>query len=371
MNTLRLCLIANPNSIHTVRWVRYFAQRGHDVHLLGDKPLAGPPPAGATVYDLSQAANARKLRYVVWAQVVRRLVRKIRPDVLHAHQVTSAGWLGAAAGYHPFLVTSWGSDLLLGAQRSQAQRQLARWVLRCADYVTCVSQRLAEAARAFGAAPQRVEVVPWGVDTRVFHPAEDDGLTSSSPVVLSIRAMRPLYNPLHMARAVPLVLDQIPAARFIIRTYNAEPALLARFRSLVEAAGAAHAVEYVADLPDDAAIADLYRTATVAVSVPSSDGTPQSVLEAMACGAVPVLSDLPALRAWVAQGVQGLFVPVGDDAALATAVVQLLADADKRRAMRNAAIRLVEERADSLVWMQRYAEIYQQLAARAALNNDS
>ena len=130
---MRLCIIANPNSIHTQRWVRYFAGRGHDVHLIGDKPLTIPPPEGITLHDLTRQTNARKLRYVVWARAVRKLVREIRPDVLHAHQVASAGWLGAASGWHPFLVTSWGSDLLLGARRSLVQRQLARWVLARAD----------------------------------------------------------------------------------------------------------------------------------------------------------------------------------------------------------------------------------------------
>ena len=130
---MRLCFISNPNSIHTQRWVHYFAGRGHEVHLIGDKPPAAAPPPGIHFYDLTSQTNARKLRYLLWSQQVRRLMQTIQPDVLHAHQVASAGWLGAAAGWHPFLVTSWGSDLLVGPRRSWVQRQLARWVLRQAD----------------------------------------------------------------------------------------------------------------------------------------------------------------------------------------------------------------------------------------------
>ena len=285
---MRLCLIANPNSIHTQRWVRYFVERGHEVHLIGEKSLTGAPPQGARFYDLTQQSNLRKARYVV-AQAVRRLVRTIRPDVLHAHQVASAGWLGAAAGYHPLLVTSWGSDLLVGARRSAAQRQLARWVLRRADRITCVSQNLAQAAMALGAYSERVEVVPWGVDTGIFQPAPSSSLSSGPPIVLSIRALRPIYNPLVIASAIPAVLALAPQTRFVIRTYSADNSLLAQVRDLIDNAGATAAVDYIGDLPDDVAIAELYRRATVAVSVPSSDGTPQSVLEAMACGVVPVL----------------------------------------------------------------------------------
>lgn len=297
---MRLCLIANPNSIHTRRWVRHFADLGHEVHLIGEKPLSAQPPAGAVFHDLTRQGNARKLRYLVWARTVRRLVRQIQPDLLHAHQVASAGWLGAAAGYHPFLVTAWGSDLLLGAVRSPAQRYLARWTLRRADYVTCVSQSLVEAALALGVERQRIELAPWGVDTTVFRPG--DAATPSvsmtreaalsmtgraAPLVLSIRGVQPVYQPLTVAAAIPLVLARRPDARFVIRTYSADAGLLAEFQRQVAAAGAAGAVGYIGDLPDDRAIADLYRQAAVVVSVPSSDGAPQSVLEAMACGAAP------------------------------------------------------------------------------------
>ena len=103
------------------------------------------------------------------------------------------------------------------------------------------------------------------------------------------------------------MLAQRPDARFIIRTYSVDPGPLAEFQLHHRARRRhSHAVAYIGDLPDDHAIADLYRLGAVVVSVPSSDGTPQLVLEAMACGAVPVLSDLPSLHVWVAQGVQGL-----------------------------------------------------------------
>ncbi len=359
--TLRLCIIANPNSIHTRRWVSYFVQHGHDVHLIGDKPLVAAPPENVTFYDLTQQTNARKLRYVVWAQAVRRLARQIQPDVLHAHQVASAGWLGAAAGYHPFLVTSWGSDLLVGARRSTAQRQLARWVLGRADYVTCVSNQLVAAARALGVTAEQVELTPWGVDTALFHPGE--ALNPRPPVVLSIRGIKPIYNPLVIAHAIPVVLARRPDVRFIIWTYSVDAELLAAFQGIVSRSSAAGAVEYVADLRNDHAIADLYRRAAVAVSVPSSDGTPQSVLEAMGCGVAPVVSDLPSLQDWVQHERTGLVVPVGDANALAAAILRLLDDDTLRASIRNAAVRQVQQHADSRLWMQRYEQIYQQLAA--------
>lgn len=362
-SAMRLCFIANPNSIHAQRWVRYFAGRGHDVHLIGDKPPAAAPPPDIHFHDLTRQANTRKLRYLTWSRTVRRLVRTIQPDVLHAHQVASAGWLGAAAGYHPLVVTSWGSDLLVGPRRSLFQRWLAQIVLRRADYVTAVSEELARIAQQLGSPADRTEVAPWGVDPAVFYPLPQAERPTQAPMVLSLRAIQALYNPLVVAAAIPQVLKAIPDVRFSVLTYNADPDLLAEFHRLVDDAQAAHAVEFVPPLANDQAVADLCRRADVALSVPSSDGTPKSVQEAMACGAVPVVSDLPALRPWLQHEAQGLVVPLGDSVALADAVIRLLTDDDLRRRLRAAGLKIIAERADARSCMQRYEQIYQHLAA--------
>lgn len=366
---MRLCIISNPNSIHTHRWVEYFVQRGHDVTLIGDLPLRRPVPAGVQYVDLPGQQRGGKLRYAGWTRTVRRIVRELRPDVLHAHYIASTGWLGAAAGYHPFLATAWGSDLLVNAQRSAVQRQLARWVLRRADYVTCVSQNLADVARQLGADPTRLEVAPWGVDTAVFCPAEDrDALRARlglqpALTVMSIRSLKPVYNPLVIADAFGLVAQQEPAVRFIVRAHNSDSDLLAEFRRRIDAAGASAAVSYTGDLSDDRAIAEGYAASDIAVSVPSSDGTPSSVLEAMACGAAPVLSDLPSLHEWVSAGQEGLFVPAGDGGALAATILRLLRDEELRSRLQAKSVAAIRARGDRTHLMRRAEEIYETLAA--------
>jgi len=368
---MRLCLIAN-RSIHTQRFARNLLEMGHEVCLMGFGPDQVAMPSG--VHHLGPSAGlprwARgKLRWPSWAWAVRRTVRELRPDVLHVHQVATGGWLGAATGYHPLLVTAWGSDLMVGAQRSRSQRVLARWALRRADYVTCVSQGLAEAALGLGAGPRKLEVAPWGVETAVYYPAQDRSVVrqrlglGSGPVVLSVRSVKPVYNPLEIAHAIPEVLGECPQAQFVIRSHNSDARLLGQFREVVRAGGAESSVRYVGDLPDERDIAGLYRAADVAVSVPSSDGTPSSVLEALACGAVPVVSDLPSLHEWVEHEREALIVPLHDVQALSRAIIRLLSEDSLRRTMAASGADLVRRRADSRVWMRRYEEIYEGLAA--------
>ena len=371
---MRICLIANPNSPHTRRCVESLFRRGHELHLIGEHALERDSPSGCVFHDLTRRINVRKVRYLTWALAVRSLVRRIRPDIVHALGVASAGWLGAGSGFHPFMVSAMGSDLLLLGRRSIAHRMLSRWAIAQADHVACISQELAARAGRLGVPAERIDVLCWGVDVQVFHPLPDRrGIreklgVEDVPTVLSIRAMREIYHPLDLVRAIPGVLAAVPTARFIFFTYNADPALLARVQAVVAEQGVAHAVTYVGSLSGDLAIADYYRVADVAVSVPESDGTPFSVLEAMSCGTPVVASDLPSLRDWIKHGSNGLLVPVGDVEALRDALVRLLLDPGLRREMGRNAVNVVRERGDSRGFAERIEQVYRHLVDRGELS---
>jgi L-malate glycosyltransferase len=368
---MRLCYVANPNSIHIQRWVRYFSARGHEIHLISTRPVESALPPGVGLHPVN-APPIPWLRHLVLGYAIRKQVHAIRPDLLHAHQISPDGWHAAMSGFHPMLLTAWGSDLLLAPQSARRYRLFIRWALKQADYVTCVSDSLAQAARALGADPSRLEVAPWGVDSGVFNPGPAKAELRAQlrlgrgPVVLSIRALRPLYRTLDLVQAIPRVLGEVPDAQFVIRSHLYDPELLGQVRAIIEQRGIAGNVRFVGDLPDDRAIADLYRLADVAVSVPSSDGMPQSVLEAIACSAVPVLSDVPSLHEWVREGQEGLFVPVGNVDAIGEAIARLLQDAGLRSQLQANGLELIRQRADRRVWMAHAEEIYEQMRARQA-----
>jgi glycosyltransferase involved in cell wall biosynthesis len=112
---------------------------------------------------------------------------------------------------------------------------------------------------------------------------------------------------------------------------------------------------------EDWEIAALNRLADVGISVPASDGTPMSVLEALACGVAMIVSDLPSLHEWVEHQRNALFVPVGDVGALSNAIIRLLDDEALRKSLSEQGVRVARERADRKVWMRHYEAIYHRL----------
>ncbi len=192
-----------------------------------------------------------------------------------------------------------------------------------------------------------------GIDLSVFHPAEGVG---TGWQVINPRGVRAYVRNDTFFQAIPLVLKEVPQARFQCLGMQGE-ALAERWLSEL---GTAAQVDLLPRLPRSQ-VAEVFQACAVAVSPTTHDGTPNTLLEAMACGCFPIVGDIPSLREWIEQGVNGFLVDPGDPAALAGAVVHALRDADLRQRAQAYNASLIAERAEVRACMGRVGEFYQEL----------
>ena len=365
---MKLCFIANPNSIHTRRWLTYFQQQGHQILLLADQPVSDAIPGIETI-DLTQWSKAKKGRFVLWAYHVRRLLAQWQPDILHAHQVSSAGWLGWASGFHPFVVMPWGSDLYQHPKHSRMARWLAYQVMKKADLVMADSHDLLQIAQQYGATPQNCHLVQWGVNLDLFQPSPHREPIrqkfgwQNRQVILSPRSLRPIYRHEVTIASIEEVRQIFPSVLFVFRDYGADsPDYPTKLRQLIQSHNLTEIVQFLPESPHYADVIPVYQASDVVVSVPTSDGTPMSVLEAFACGVPVIASDLPSLREWIHPNETGLLVPVDDVKALAAAILHLLTSPSLSQHIQHTALDMVRERADHNQWMQFVERQYLKLA---------
>lgn len=343
---MRLCMVADGRSPHTRRWIEPLVRGGHEVHLLSYRAAPRVPDGLAGFVDLTALDDTPRRRFLVWARHVRRTVRWLRPDVLHAHQITAAGWLGAAAGYHPFVVSAWGSDVLVEESRGAFRRWLLRRVIARCDRLAVPSPLLWDEASRLGAPDGRLRLVPWGVDRSVFRPEPDDradtrralGVAPGAPLVLSPRAIAPLYRIRRIVDAVADLRGEISDVRLALVRFRPERAYLAQVEARIRARNLDTAVCWIPEVESDAEMARLYRAADAVVSVPASEGYGSSVREAAACGCPVVTADLPALRDAFVDGEEILAVANDDADALRHALGRLLRDPAVGRRLRAAAL---------------------------------
>jgi glycosyltransferase involved in cell wall biosynthesis len=373
---LRIVHIGSGKAFKIKAIVDAFVQRGHDVHMIPVPPIHNDWH-GVTWHQLPDPPVPGQAKVAARMVQVRRLVRRLRPDVVHAHNAWGPGWYGAFAGLHPFVIHAYGGDILPEqcAGRPAAQRVLTSWTCRAADRIVVTGTHMIAAAAHLGIPPERLMLLPRGVDLERYRPGLDASnlrrrlrIDAAAPVVLSPRYQvdESLYNHGVVIEAFRRVLEQAPRAvcvqLFDSSRENGRARLerLAAERGLGDAYRLAPAVENE-DMPL------FYNMADVVVSVPSSDGFPVTVLEASACAAPLVVSDLPYCAEWFENGVNGMIVPVGDPAALADAVLALMHDPEHRREIGAAGRRLVEKRANYHRCMDQLEGVYRELIAARTL----
>ncbi len=368
---MRICFISNPNAPHTRRWVNWFVHAGHTICVIADHPVEYPWP-GIEIFDLSKVFSKTLLRWPIWSIWLRGFIRRWRPDILHAHRVSAAGWLAWATGFHPNVITPWGSDLYLQPQRSRLARWLARQVLSNADLITADAQDLLRLAQFYGATETHCALIEWGVDSNLFKPRLPDpalkhklGL-GSGPVILSLRAVKPIYNLDVIVKAFDIVRVQISDAQLLLRDYDAEGSYRNMINALIYDLNLQSSVFWLERLEPWERIAPVYNLAQLAVSVPSSDSVPVSVLEAMASGVPVIASDLPALREWITDGVNGSLVKPGDTNSLANAMMYNLQNPALIAPMIKQNLDLVSKHANHDSEMKKVEKLYQSLVRSGA-----
>ena len=373
---MKICYIAEGSSIHTQRWLNYFAARDHEVHLIYWKARPGYDN-NVRIHLLKRFAPGiwpvtRYFSFLRWIFRVRRLLKEIKPDVLDAHFIIDNGLLAACSGFHPFVVTAWGSDVLIFPRRNFLWRMVAKFVLKRADRVVCDSEVVKKGLLSLGAGPEKVAIIYNGIDTGKFTPQKKDeplkqklGI-SGFPAVICIRHLRPLYNVEMLVRAVPLVLKQAPQARFIIGGDGEQRGYL---ENLANTLGVSPNVSFIGYLPHDELPAYL-AAADIYVSTSRSDSTSLSLQEAMACELAPVVTDLPANREWINDGENGFIVPQEDHQALAEKMVYLLDNGEIRAKFGKINRRLIEDRAEYTREMEKVEKLYAGMIAAAKVGKE-
>jgi glycosyltransferase involved in cell wall biosynthesis len=311
----RPILVVGIGSPHVVRFVGGLLEAGQTVVLITDRPqpfLEIWPDLPVEAMDLSTRA---------WRTpgLIRAMIRRWRPWLIHSHQADSVSWhtVRAARGSRvPVVVTIWGSDVLATPQRSPLHRWMVRSTLLAAAGWTGDARILLDSAgllvgRRAKTKPQALILL--GIDRlQGAHPQSKDRR------ILSCRLHRPLYRIDRIIQAFASLPDeQSDWVLEIAGDGDETPGLMKLAREL----GVADRVEFVGFL-DQAQLQESYRRSAVFVSFPLSDGTSVSLLEAMASGCLPVLSNLPANREWIVDALNGLLVDATSD--LPTALAEAI-----------------------------------------------
>jgi glycosyltransferase involved in cell wall biosynthesis len=368
---MKLALLSARSDIHTVRWVNALADRGHDVHLFTMHPGGDPLREEVEVHELRFSAP---LGYFLNAWSLRRQLRRLRPDVFHAHFASGYGTLGRLSGHHPFVLSVWGRDVYEFPYRSWVHRKVLQANLRKADYVCSTSHVMAEQTRSLCPNLDEITVTPFGIDKTRFEPKPDQSSPAGVITMGTVKKLRPKYGIDVLLRAFARARDQWQRRRQVEQEGAMDTLRLLivgkgpqrdQLEALSRRLGIREATTFTGAVPHAEVPAYLNRLDVyAAVSRSESESFGVAILEASACGRPVVVSDVGGLPEVVEHETTGLIVERENPEATAEALLSLAGDAALRAELGNAGRRHV---LDHYEWESNVSlmeeEVYRRIAS--------
>jgi glycosyltransferase involved in cell wall biosynthesis len=395
---MRIALIADARSEHTRRWVAFLSQKD-DVMLLSTHPFSGEMPgvkivrlpkifsAGNAITRSTVTSKGQKgilARFIshsllkaprIWhlwqrvnvidvllqGKVARKAVQSFQPNVIHAMRIQNEGYVGALTRWHPFIISAMGHDFVYTAKRSAMHRHLTRKTLPRCDGFMADCQRDLRLASEFGlkqSVPRGFFPGNGGVDLQIFRPGLDQ--KERMPHILYFRGISPHFRPITLMRAMRSLIAKPKCAHLVLHVL-APATSLAWFEGEGAKLGLMETNFRVSPFVSPKELAQLLQTTAIAASPTISDGTPNSLLEAMACGAFPVASNLESIREWITPENNGLLFDPDNADELAACLEHALENIALRQQAQAVNYTIIRARADYHRVMPEVRRFYQQL----------
>jgi glycosyltransferase involved in cell wall biosynthesis len=297
------------------------------------------------------------------ANKLRNFISKIKPDLIHAMRIPYEGMLTSYAlsggrvaegvSRPQFIVSVWGNDFTLHAPSTPLMKSYTKFVLQKVDALHADTNRDVKLAREYGFPEEKLSLVApgnGGVRGDIFYPPSE---LVKNPIIINPRGVRPYVRNDSFFKAIPIVLAKYPEAKFICTSMQNESQAL----KWIEELNISHAVELLPAI-EYQKMGDLFRSAQIVVSPSIHDGTPNSLIEAMACGCFPIAGDLESIREWITHGQNGLLFDSNDSQSIADAILLGLEREDLRRDAAGLNANLISAKADYEVNMKKVEEFY-------------
>jgi glycosyltransferase involved in cell wall biosynthesis len=355
---LKVLYISRGYTVHDRRFLSSFAEQGWDVtHLpLIDERLEDRPLPGG-VASLPPTSSREDLAGILG---------RIRPDVVIAGPVQTGAYMASVAGAKPLVTVSWGTDILVDADRSPEMSAITRKTLDNSSAVFGDCRAVREAVKRHSSLRDSdIVTFPWGIDLENFTPGESslslrkDLGWEDATVFISTRTWEAVYATDVLVEAFARVHAARPDARLILLGNGSKGQ---EIHALIDARGLDDLVHAPGRI-SHTLLPEYFRAADVYVSSALSDGTSISLLEAMATGLPVVVSDSYGNLEWVQPGVNGELARPGDAELLAEAMIAVASDERTIARMRAANVATARLRAD---WSKNFPLLARKIESLAA-----
>lgn len=340
---MKICFLAPASNYHTQKWSKWFVSRGHEVHVVSfiDAKLPGVTvhfvDTGASVTD----SDSKKLKYLMQARKIKKVVEEIHPDVLNVHYATSYGTVAALSGLHNYALSVWGSDIFEFPRKTPLHRMLLQFSLARARYLFSTSVAMAKEGNLY--TKKEFSITPFGVDMELFHPGKRTRTEKDTDFVVgTVKSLSAVYGIDYLLKAVAVVRERYPQIPIRVRIAG-KGDKAEDYRQLAKDLGIADITTWLGFISQEQAAVE-WANMDVALVPSLQESFGVSAVEAQASGVPVIISDVEGLMEATAPGSSSIVVPKCNEQALAEAIAALYQDSKKRQEMGAYGRKFVSER---------------------------
>jgi len=267
--------------------------------------------------------NFLKAAYLLALPRLKKKIKDLKPDIIHAHSASSYGLIGALSGFHPFVISVWGNDVYNFPQKSRFFRKVLEYNLTKSDMIFSTSKIMAEETKKY--TNKEIKVVPFGIDIEKFKPKKTDSNFYENDIVIgTIKSIEKKYGTEYLVRAFKKVKMNHPNISIKLLIVG-RGSMTSYIKSLVKNLGIESDVTIPGlasydKVPDYHRMLDIY----VAVSIEDSESFGVAILEASACETPVIVSNVGGLPEVVENNKTGFVIPHSNEEILAERMELLL-----------------------------------------------
>lgn len=302
----------------------------------------------------------QKFSYVFSLSYLHSCIKKFSPDIVHAHYASSYGLLGSLSGFSPFIISAWGSDIYEFPQKSFLHKAILKFNLKRADKILSTSYVMKGELWKYSA--KEVDVIPFGVDTKVFYPIRENSEHKKDPIRIgTIKAMEDIYGIKTIIEAVDLVKKCLPEVN--LRVYLIGSGKRTNhYKKMIASKNLEETFIFTGKIPY-AHISTYHNLLDVLLNVSTvNESFGVSVIEGMACGKPVIVSNSPGLKEVVSDC--GIVVQKDNAQQLAKAIMQLLESPELRASLGKFARQHVLDTYDFKTCLNQMTAVYEEMLCK-------
>jgi len=290
-------LVVGSNSPHVASFCRMIKPDFRDIVYLGDETLNIENDTVSNQYIVSpKVNNPFKIFHLV--NQIKKVIKVEQPDVIHIHQINRLGIYSTFCIEKPtpLIVTAWGSDVLQQPKENFIKKSAVKYVLKKALACTADSQHMVDEMRKLQPAMKQCQLIYFGINPIGYISDLKEN------IIYSNRLHKDFYNIDKIIKDFSSFSTKHPDWKLIIAANGPETDKL---KALSHRLGLENKIEFVGWL-DKSQNINFYKKARIYISIPDSDGTSVSLLEAMSAGCLPIIGDIPVSHEWIENSKNGV-----------------------------------------------------------------